>query len=59
RITFKNEVKFYTNINGVDVTVILTNKVSQEPLVSDVVILATNDRFTFSVITSVMSSYSY
>ena len=57
KIVFKDGIKFYTNVSGVDVVIVLTNKVSQEPLVSDVIILATNGNFTFSVITSISPYY--
>ncbi|MFN4244599.1 MAG: prepilin-type N-terminal cleavage/methylation domain-containing protein [Brevinematia bacterium] len=54
KIPFTNENKLHTNINGVDITLILTNKISQNPFISDVLILATNEKFTFSVLTSFM-----
>lgn len=45
--------KFYTNIEGVDIYIKLTNTSSTNPLISDIIIYSTNDKYTFSVLTSV------
>ncbi len=45
--------KFYTNIEGVDIFIRLTNIYSTNPLMSDIVIYSTNGEYTFSVLTSI------
>lgn len=42
-----------TNVEGVEIYIKLTNIVSRDPLVSDVLIFATNGNYTFSVLTSI------
>lgn len=44
---------FHTNVNGIDVWIYLTNTISKDPLVSDMIIFATNNDVKFSVITSI------
>ncbi|MGB9620922.1 MAG: type IV pilus modification PilV family protein [Brevinematia bacterium] len=44
---------FYTNIENVDIFIKLTNTLSTNPLISDIIIYSTNDKYTFSVLTSV------
>ncbi|MEN2998219.1 MAG: prepilin-type N-terminal cleavage/methylation domain-containing protein [Brevinematia bacterium] len=47
------ETNFYTNVDGVEIHLILTNTTSTNPLISDVLIFATNANKTFSVLTSI------
>ncbi len=44
---------FYTNINSVSIFIKLTNTVSTNPLETDILIYATNFRYSFSVMTSI------
>jgi prepilin-type N-terminal cleavage/methylation domain-containing protein len=48
-----NGSTFYTNIGSVSIFVKLTNTVSTNPLETDILIYATNFKYSFSVMTSI------